>query len=198
MRASAGRAGEDLIGWLTDELVYAAYDAYRAMTPRPTAAARITHGTFEYVYDDYASLEAQGLVSSCPTMEARLVLAIGRSAPRQPKRDDSRLRGWSGPGLTDAYGPGWDRGHFVAYSMGGIVDGFELNVFVQRRSLNRGWKAHPGGQRYRQMEAYCAATTGAFCFSRPIYSDGTAKPAAIEFGVLKLDDHLWVESFDNR
>ena len=97
MRASAGRAGEDLIGWLTDELVYAAYDAYRAMTPRPTAAARITHGTFEYVYDDYASLEAQGLVSSCPTMEARLVLAIGRSAPRQPKRDDSRLRGVSFP-----------------------------------------------------------------------------------------------------
>ena len=131
-------------------------------------------------------------------MEARLVLAIGRSAPRQPKRDDSRLRCWAGPTLKNAYGPGWDRGHFIAYRMGGIVDGFELNVFAQRSSLNRGWKAHPRGRLYRQMEEYCAANTGTLCFSRPIYCDETAKPGAIDFGILKSDAKLWVESFDNR
>jgi len=196
--ASAGRIGEDLMGWLKEELIYAAFDAYAAMTPRTTEVARIAQGPFEYIYDDYSSLEAQGLVPPHPTMEARLVLAIGRSSPRLPKRDDSRLRGWSGPTLKDAYGLGWDRGHFIAYSMGGVVDGFELNVFVQKRSLNRGWKSHPRGRLYRQLEIYCATNTGTFCFSRPVYGDETAKPTAIEFGLLRPDGTLWVEFFDNR
>jgi hypothetical protein len=173
-------------------------DAYLAMTPRPTEITRISQSSFDYVYDDYASLEAQGLVPRHPTMEARLVLAVGRSAQRQPKRDDSRLRGWAGPTLKDAYGAGWDRGHFIAHCMGGIVDGFELNVFVQRRNLNRGWKSHPRGVLYRQMEDYCAKNLGTFCFSRPIYCDETAKPTFIEFGILTPDEKLWVELFDNR
>jgi hypothetical protein len=198
MRAGGGRVGEELIGWLAEELVYASHDAYLAMTPRLTDIARISQGPFEYVYDDYASLEAQGLVPAHPTMEARLVLAIGRSAPRLPKRDDSRLRGWAGPSLTNVYGPGWDRGHFIAHSMGGVVDGFELNVFVQRRSLNRGWKSHPRGGLYRQMEKYCASNDRTLCFSRPIYCDETAKPTFIEFGILKPDGTLWLELFDNR
>jgi hypothetical protein len=198
MEASTAYSGEALIDWLREELVCCFRDAYLEMTPRATEIVRINQGPFEYVYDDYASLEAQGLVPRHPTMEARLVAAIGRSAPRMPKRDDSRLRGWAGKTLKDAYGPGWDRGHFIAYCMGGVVDGFELNVFVQRRSLNRGWKSHPGGRLYRKMEDYCAANTGTFCFSRPIYCDETAKPTFVEFGILKNDGELWVERFDNR
>lgn len=166
--------------------------------PRNDTIVRIQQGPFEYVYDDYASLEAQGLVPYHPTMEARLVVAIGRSAPRKPKRDDSRLRGWAGPTLKDEYGPGWDRGHFIAYCMGGVVDGFEVNVFIQRTSLNRGWKSHARGSAYRKMENYCAANIGTFCFSRPIYCDETAKPTFIEFVILKPDDELWVECFDNQ
>ena len=196
--ASAERSGEDRMEWLKEELIYAACDAYLAMTGRPTAIACIAQGTFDYIYDDYASLEAQGLVPPNPTMEARLVLAVGRSAPRLPKRDDARLRGWAGPTLREAYGPGWDRGHFIAYAMGGVVDGFELNVFVQRRALNRGWKAHPKGPLYRRMEDYCAHNRGTFCFSRPVYADESAKPASIDFGVLKSDGEFWVEQFDNR
>jgi hypothetical protein len=198
VRASGGRLGEEWISKLAEEIVYASHDAYIAMTPRPREIVRIAQGPFEYIYDDYASLEAQGLVPEHPTMEARLVLAVGRSAPRLPKRDDSRLRGWAGPKLKEAYGPGWDRGHFIAYTIGGVVDGFELNVFVQRRSLNRGWKSHPRGRLYREMEGYCAANTGTFCFSRPIYCDETAKPSFLEFGILKPDGQLWVECFENR
>jgi len=189
--------GAPLIEWLWDELVYCFRDVYVELTPRRTDIVRIKQGPFEYVYDDYASLEAQGLVPRHETMEARLVVAIGRSAPRKPRRDDSRLRGWCGPSVRNTYGPDWDRGHFIAYSMGGVVDGFELNVFLQRTSLNRGWKSHPHGRLYRQMETYCAANIGAFCFSRPIYGDETAKPTFIDFGVLKPDGTLWVESFDN-
>lgn len=198
MKARASHAGQPLIEWLWDELVYCFRDAYVEMTPRRTDIVRIKQGPFEYVYDDYASLEAQGLVPYHPTMEARLVVAIGRSAPRKPKRDDSRLRGWSGRSLKDEYGPGWDRGHFIAYCMGGFVEGFELNVFVQRTSLNRGWKSHARSSVYRKMENYCAANIGTFCFSRPLYCDETAKPTFIEFGVLKTDDELWGERFDNQ
>lgn len=198
MEKAAVYSGESLIEWLWEELTYCFRDAYLAMTPRMTEIVRIKRGPFEYVYDDYGILEAQGLVPSHPTMEARLVVAIGRSAPRKPKRDDSRLRGWSGRTLKDVYSLGWDRGHFIAHSMGGVVDGSEVNVFVQRRSLNRGWKSNPGGRLYRKMEDYCAARTGTFCFSRPIYHDETAKPSFVEFGILRSDRELWVERFDNR
>ena len=198
MAASAGYQGEPLIEWLWDELVYCFRDAYVELTPRRTDIVRIKQGPFEYVYDDYASLEAQGLVPRHPTMEARLVVAVGRSAPRKPKRDDARLRGWSGPSVRNTYGPGWDRGHFIAYCMGGVVDGFEVNVFIQRTSLNRGWKSHPRGSAYRKMEDYCATNTGTFCFSRPVYCDETAKPTFIDFGILKPDGTLWVETFDNQ
>ena len=192
-----GLHGEELVQSLRAELFYAFQDAYLEMTPRMTDIAVIQQGPFEYLYDDYATLEAQGLVPYHPTMEARLLVAMGRSAPRKPKRDDSRLRGWAGPSL-EKYGPGWDRGHFIAYCMGGVVDQFELNVFVQRRSLNRGWRSHPRGSQYRRMEDYCAVNLGTFCFSRPIYYDETAKPTFIEFGLVKIEGELWVECFDNQ
>jgi hypothetical protein len=199
MEKSASYVGEQLIAWLSEELAHTFQDAYLEMTPKMMDLACIQQGPFEYTFDDYTMLEAKGLVPYHPTMESRLVAAIGRSAPRKPKRDDFRLRNWSGPSLDKGgYGPGWDRGHFIAYCMGGVVERFELNVFVQRRSLNRGWKTHPGGKRYRKMESYCAANLNTFCFSRPIYYDETAKPTFIEFGVLKSDRELWVESFDNR
>lgn len=199
MAASDGRAGDALVEWFRHELVYAAQDAYCSTTARRTDIVRITQASFEYVYDDYASLEKQGLVPYNPTMEARLVIAFGRSAPRRPKRDDARLRGWAGRRpLSEPYGPGWDRGHFIAYSMGGVVEGFELNIFIQRRALNRGWNSHDGARLYRKMEDYCASHTGTFCFSRPIYGDGTAKPTFLEFGILNPDGKLWVEIFDNQ
>ena len=78
------------------------------------------------------------------------------------------------------------------------MDQCELNVFVQRRDLNRGWSV--AGKRFRSMEKYCFSNPGTFCFSRPIYSlaDGSSKPVAVEFGVLKADGELWVEVFDNQ
>jgi len=37
------------------------------------------------------------------------------------------------------------KGHFIAHSIGGAVDGWELNVFVQRRELNRDGPRRAGG-----------------------------------------------------
>jgi hypothetical protein len=47
------------------------------------------------------------------------------------------------------------------------------------------------------MERYCAAHPGTFCFSRPIYTDHTARPSEIEFGLLTTERKLWVEVFAN-
>lgn len=170
--------------------------AYIAMTPRETDLYLITHSSFEYMFDDYGSLEVSGKVPYDPTHEARLVAAFGHSKPQVTARDDYRLKGWVGP-TEKHFGGGWDKGHFIAHSIGGAVDQCELNVFVQNRALNRGWSEE--GKTYRLMENYCFANPGTFCFSRPIYapSDGSAKPTAIEFGVLKTDGTLWVELFQN-
>jgi 3' terminal RNA ribose 2'-O-methyltransferase Hen1 len=49
----------------------------------------------------------------------------------------------------------------------------------------------------RQMETYCYEQPGTFCFSRPIYADGSSLPRWLEFGLLKTEQTLWVKVFDN-
>jgi hypothetical protein len=105
------------------------------------------------------------------------------------------LKGWVGP-TERVLGKAWDKGHYIAHSLGGAVEGVEANVFVQRRDLNRGWS--PDGKCFRTMEECCRMRAGTFCFARPIYLNGTARPAFLEFGLLKENDELWVERFDNR
>lgn len=198
-RSFLGEVGEcpieETIAFLLEELPYLWRDAYREMTSHQTNIIRMRHGAFEYIFDDLDSLEASGAVPYDLKAEARLVAVIGRSEPRERQRDDYRLRGWVGP-TEKTFGRCWDKGHFIAHSIGGAVDGMEMNVFVQRRDLNRGWSAE--GKQFREMEKYCQSNPGTFCFSRPLYDDQTAKPAYVEFGIIKSDRELWVECFDNR
>lgn len=186
-----------VIAYLSEELPYLWRDAYLAMTPRATRIDRIRSGTFEYLYDDLATLEALGEVPYSPTAEARLVGVLGISSPvpRPRARDDRRLRGFIGP-TNSEFGLEWDKGHFMAHELGGSVSGMEANVFIQRRSLNRGWSAE--GKIYRAMERYCHEHAGTFCFSRPFYGDETSKPSFVEFGILRAANDLWVHLFDNR
>lgn len=184
-----------MIGFLLEELPYHWYEAYVQMTPRLTNVCRFTHGTFEYIFDDYVTLESTGAVPYDQTSEARLVAVLGRSNPVKRARDDYRLRGWVGK-TESSFGKAWDKGHFIAHSIGGAVDGIEANVFVQKRNVNRGWSA--SGKRFREMEKYCFLHPGTFCFNRPLYMDSSARPAFFEFGLLKSDNELWVECFDNR
>jgi hypothetical protein len=183
------------VSFLMENLPFVWRDYYLEMMSRETNIVRFQYGTFEYIYDDYASLEATGAVPHDPKIEARLVGVSGCSERKEVKRDDSRLRGWVGP-TWRTFGTNWDKGHFIAHSIGGAVDQLEVNVFIQRRDLNRGWS--DAGRRYREMEQYCKSNPGTFCFSRPIYFDQTAKPAFVEFGILKNVHALSVECFDNR
>ncbi|MFO1459297.1 MAG: hypothetical protein U1G08_07790 [Verrucomicrobiota bacterium] len=179
---------------LADVLAARWKQTYERLTPHPSNIYRIAFGTFQYLYDDYATLEALGKVPLNPAYEPRLVAAMGVTRPQKTERDDQRLRGWVGP-TERMFGRQFDKGHFIAHSIGGAVDQCELNVFVQSRALNRGWSAD--GKRYRLMEKYCHENGGTFCFSRPLYRDGTAMPGWIEFGILRSDGQWWVERFPN-
>lgn len=170
-------------------------EAYSSMTPRQTDLCRFAFGTFQYLFDTFPLLASTDTDAIAQNAEARLVAAFGRSNPGKRRRDDYRLRGWIGR-TESSFGRRWDKGHFIAHSIGGAVDGIEANVFVQRRDLNRGWS--PEGKLFRAMETYCFLNPGTFCFNRPLYADGSARPAFLEFGLLKDNGKFWVERFDNR
>ena len=80
----------------------------------------------------------------------------------------------------------------MAHTIGG---GLDINVFSQTRDLNRGWSEQ--GKLYREMEKYCYTHPGTFCFSHPVYDDGSAVPPWLEFGLIQEDASLWIEVFDN-
>lgn len=170
-------------------------DAYVATGKRPAEVFLIQRGEFEFLFDDYLGLEDRGVVPPEPGAESRVVAVHGFSVPARSRRDDHRLRGWVGA-TEETFGKSWDKGHFIAHSIGGSVVGSELNVFVQRRDLNRGRSEE--GKRFRAMERHCWLHPGSYCFARPIYTDGSAQPAYLEFGVLRPDGELWVDCFDNR
>ncbi|MCX6543515.1 MAG: hypothetical protein NTV05_03775 [Acidobacteria bacterium] len=194
-REAEGLNPEEAIVYFEDQLAYVCRDAYVARNTRAAVILRVRQGGFEYVFDHYTSLETSGAIPYSATDESRLVVAYGRSAPRRRARDDYRLRGWVGP-TEKAFGAGWDKGHYIAHSIGGAVDGVEANVFVQRRDLNRGWSSD--GKRFRQMERYCFENPGILCFARPIYLDGTARPGWVQFGIIHPDSGPEVVTFDNR
>jgi hypothetical protein len=194
LRQVRGTLEETIIA-LAAELPNLWRDVYVRTSNRSTSIVRILNGPFEYLYDNYSYLEASGTVPYDLSMEDRVVAVCGRSAPITKRRDDYRLRGWVGP-TEKMYSARFDKGHYIAHSIGGAVDRSEMNVFVQRRDLNRGWSQE--GKQYRTMEKYCVCHTGTFCFTHPLYDDQTSIPSFIEFGVLKSSDELWVECFDNR
>ncbi len=147
-----------------------------------------------YLYD-MGDAYGEGDVEN-PRVESRVVAVYGHSQSPKAKRDKSRMRGWLGP--TDKY-PGhvrkeedYDKGHFIAHWSGG---GLDINLFFQRRDINRGWSKR--GKIYREMERYCAANMGTFCFSRPFYNDRSWHPCAIEYGLLLQEGLFWVERFEN-
>ncbi len=186
---------EKVIAFILKKLPCLWCEAYENMTPHQTDICRFTYGTFEYIFDAFPINASAGTVAVNQNDDAILVAVLGKSDPVKRKRDDHRLRGWIG--RTESwFGKRWDKGHFIAHSIGGAVDGIEANVFVQRRDLNRGWS--PEGKVFRAMEKYCFLNPGTFCFNRSLYVDNSARPAFLEFGVLKSDGELWVERFDNR
>ena len=160
-------------------------DRYHRMCDGPTNVLEVPLTGFTYLFDFCSELIDAGELPA-EAREDRTVGAYGISQSAKAGRDSSRIRGFPG---SDERG---DRGHLAAHAAGG---GLDINVFHQDAYLNRGWS--PAGKRYREMERYCASSEGTFFFSRLIYRDRTARPAQLEFGILKADRTLWLEIFEN-
>lgn len=181
LAAAAPPDYETAVSMLRDELPQVWYERYLEACGGAANVVRLETNGFEYLYH-YAS-DPSAPPSDC---EDRVVVAFGRSRRSKDKRPKSRIGGFPN-GREDT-----DRGHFMAHASGGGVD---INLFHQDRALNQGWRKHAG---YRQMERFVAKHTGTFFFSRPLYEDFTARPAEIEFGILRPDMTFWVALFDNR
>jgi hypothetical protein len=128
----------------------------------------------------------------------RVMLAYGLSTAPLMKRDASRIRGFPNvnASVKNALGERAfvaDKGHLLGHASGGQLD---INLFPQRRELNRGWSTE--GKLFRQMETYVADNLGTFFYHRPIYDDNSWIPAQLEYGVLRTDGTWWVEQFANK
>jgi hypothetical protein len=128
----------------------------------------------------------------------RVILAYALSIEQLTKRDSSRMRGFPDVNVSvrkvvgeNAFNA--DKGHFLGHASGGILD---INLFPQRRELNRGWS--PEGKRFRKMERYVAEHPGKFFYHRAIYNDETWIPYCLEYGVLCGDTRWWVDTFRNK
>jgi hypothetical protein len=137
-----------IIEYLCEELPYLWTEDYKDSCNHATDICRISVGNFEYIFDDCLGSDKLG-VNPNSKIESRVVAAFGKSSQWVKKRDDYRLRGWLGPTNT-FLGMLWDKGHYIAHCIGGAVDHAELNVFKQRRDLNRGWSEEE--KIFRKME----------------------------------------------
>jgi hypothetical protein len=191
LSTARAEGGANLALFLQGQLPLAWRAAYMKTVAHQPNLVRLRFRTFYNICDLYSQLELTGEVSYDQTIADRVVAVVGTSARAEEVRDTRRIRDWAWP-TDELVGTERDRGHFMAHCIGG---GLDVNVFSQERQLNRGWSAQ--GRIYRQMENNCYEQSGTLCFSRPIYADGSSVPRWLEFGLLKADQTLWVEVFDN-
>jgi hypothetical protein len=125
----------------------------------------------------------------------RVCLAFGVCAPQLLERPRVNRLPNMNSAVRDALGdeayPA-DPGHFLGNVSGGRLD---INIFPQRRDLNRGWTQD--GKRFRQMEHFVKTHPGTFFYHHAFYIDETWIPDRLEYGVLREDGTWWIESFGN-
>jgi len=182
---------EEIIKFLWEMLPDEWCEKYRKMTPTVTNILQFNDNGFEFLFDFSSELVTKGIVPVDQAVEDRVVAVFGRAQSNSRKRDADRMKGFLGPS-SKVFGNNYDKGHFIAHALGG---GLDVNLFPQRRDVNRGWSTR--GRVFRAMERYCSENPGTFCFLRPIYCDRSWRPYLIEYGLLTKAGNLWVEKFEN-
>ena len=138
------------------------------------------HGNSVYLFD----------LAGEPHVE-RTVLAVCHPAAPEQARDSTYQRGYPLP--ERHANRAVDRGHFIAYSSGGL---YGPNLFVQDRALNRGWSEE--GKRFRALERRAIAEApDSLLFVLPHYIDETAVPAFLTLGVIGAAG-MAIDTFRNR
>lgn len=200
----------DFFTYLGNELPNLWCKAYTLMPDGDGEIVQVNDGSYSFLFD----LDSE-----------RVVAAFGVSSYNADKRDSDRMSGFLGKvdNVADLkkiassapsasvgqqqqvmaqlswrerffrnYGHKYDRGHFMSHRQGG---GLDINLFPQRADVNQGYGLH--GPAYRAMEKECAAHS-VFCFSRPIYDDGTWVPTQLEYGLAYDPRRFPVRLFPNK
>lgn len=152
---------------------------------------RAAYGQMPGSGDDVVFVEQGSYTHLFDLQAERVVAAYGLSTRNPVKRDSSRMKGFLGK-MSDRFLGRGDKGHIMSHGQGG---GMDINLFPQRADVNRGRSL--SGRIYREMERYCSANPGSFCFSRLLYDDPTWVPFEIEYGVLHHPAQFRVERFTN-
>lgn len=173
----------DRLGFAVTKLWMRDYARVTAWTPD---VVEIEYGTFVYLFDRAPATETPAV----PRAEARVVGVWGASGAAPSPRDRSRQSGFL-PHPARWSGAGYDRGHFIAHSLGG---GMDINFFPQARHVNRG--SSSAGRRWRAVERRLSAHPGALLFVRPIYSGPGWTPAFLEIAAV-IEGRVYVETCDN-
>lgn len=140
-------------------------DQYATLFP-DSEIVELDHGAGTYLFDNAGDSRAE-----------RTVLTASRPVPPAAARETAYQAGYPLP--ERVAGRYLDRGHFLAYSRGGL---FGPNMFVQDRALNRGWSRQ--GRLYRALETLAVTTPNAVLFVRPHYVDDSDIPALLDLGVI--------------
>jgi len=164
-------------------------DAYLVACEHEPNLLQVNIDGFEYLFD-YTSEPLRPRAADVP--EDRLVGVFGLSKSPAAPRDANRIRGFPGGELRTSDQNRPDKGHFIAHSAGG---GLEINIFPQRRELNRGHSTE--GRVFRRMEQFAAKNPGTFVFARPIYTTQSSAPSELEYGLLQPDNTVWIERLAN-
>lgn len=151
---------------------------YQAKTPA-SQLVEFEHGPATYLFDLGSQTRAE-----------RTAAVVARPTTPDGPRDADYQRGF--PTRTEWHGRALDRGHFVAFSGGGL---FGPNLFDQDRALNRGWSA--AGKRYRALENRAVRATGAVLVVLPQYTDDSDFPAFLDMAVIDGPD-VEAARFRNR
>lgn len=163
---------------VADAVLAYGHQTYLARTPA-TTLVEFEHGPATYLFDHGSQTRVE-----------RTVAVVARLTPPDGPRDAAYQRGF--PSRAQWHGRALDRGHFVAFSGGGL---FGPNVFDQDRALNRGWSR--AGQRYRALENQAVRTRGAVLVVLPQYADDTDFPAFLDVTVIDPSG-VGAERFRNR
>jgi hypothetical protein len=186
---------EALVDWYQQKLLWIWLEIYRSRFPCSSVIDRIEIDSGSYIYDSTWSSSSSVVTAIEQIPDDRIVAVLGQSTSVSKPRDKSRMHGFPKGGLSLVHPEvknDIDRGHYHGRAIGGCED---INLFPQIASINRG--TSKSGKIFRRMERYCEKNLGTHFFLRPFYHGISDHPAAIEFGIIRSDDCLWLGIFPN-